>query len=44
MELTIRTPYQTILKGFDGFARILARTNEVKNKIFYILGCPCNIK
>ncbi|KAM3130852.1 hypothetical protein pb186bvf_017041 [Paramecium bursaria] len=28
MELTIRTPYQTILKGFDGFARILARTNE----------------
>lgn len=28
MELTIRTPYKTILKDFDGFSRILTKTNE----------------
>lgn len=29
MELTLRTPYQTILKDFDGFSRIVTKTNEV---------------
>ena len=29
MELTIRTPYKTILDKFDGFSRILAKSNEV---------------
>lgn len=29
MELTIRTPYRTILDKFDGFSRVLAKTNEV---------------
>jgi len=29
MELTLRTPYQTILKNFDGFSRIITKTNEV---------------
>lgn len=29
MELTIRTPYKTILDKFDGFSRIVAKTNEV---------------
>jgi len=28
MELTLRTPYRTLLKNFDGFSRILAKTNE----------------
>lgn len=32
MEVTIRTPYNTILKDFDGFSRILTKTNEVKRK------------
>ena len=29
MELTIRTPYRTIVSNFDGFSRVLAKTNEV---------------
>lgn len=29
MELTLRTPYQTLLKSFDGFSRIITKTNEV---------------
>jgi len=29
MELTIRTPYRTLVENFDGFSRILAKTNEV---------------
>ena len=29
MEVTIRTPYSTILKNFDGFHRIMTKTNEV---------------
>ena len=28
MELTLRTPYNTILEKFDGFSRILTKTNE----------------
>ena len=28
MELTLRTPYKTILKDYDGFSRILTKTNE----------------
>ena len=43
MELTVRTPYKTILDKFDGFSRIVAKTNEVivfVNKV----GCTYNIK
>ena len=32
MEVTIRTPYSTILKNFDGFHRIMTKTNEVMQK------------
>ena len=36
MELTLRTPYKTILKDFDGFQRIITKSNEaalvVQNK------------
>lgn len=28
MELTLRTPYKTYFDKFDGFSRILAKTNE----------------
>ena len=28
MELTIRTPYRTIVENFDGFSRVTAKTNE----------------
>jgi hypothetical protein len=28
MELTIRTPYKTFFKDFDGFTRVIAKTNE----------------
>jgi hypothetical protein len=28
MEATLRTPYRTILKNFDGFSRILTKSNE----------------
>ena len=28
MELTLRTPYKTILANFDGFQRIITRSNE----------------
>ena len=28
MEVTIRTPYRTIVENFDGFSRITAKTNE----------------
>lgn len=28
MELTVRTPYRTIVANFDGFSRVTARTNE----------------
>jgi len=28
MELTIRTPYKTIFDKFEGFQRIMAKTNE----------------
>ncbi|CAD8097716.1 unnamed protein product [Paramecium sonneborni] len=28
MELTVRTPYKTILDKFEGFSRIVAKTNE----------------
>lgn len=28
MELTIRTPYATILDKFEGFQRVLTKTNE----------------
>ena len=36
MELTLRTPYKTVLKDFDGFSRIITKSNEaalvVQNK------------
>ncbi len=28
MELTLRTPYKTYFDKFDGFSRIIAKTNE----------------
>ena len=28
MELTLRTPYGTLFDKFDGFSRIIAKTNE----------------
>ena len=28
MEVTLRSPYKTFLNNFDGFSRIIARTNE----------------
>ena len=28
MELTLRTPYKTFFENFDGFQRILTKTNE----------------
>ena len=28
MELTVRTPYMTIVENFDGFSRVLTKTNE----------------
>ena len=28
MELTLRTPYKTIFDKFDGFSRIITKTNE----------------
>ena len=28
MEVTLRSPYRTFLQNFDGFSRIIARTNE----------------
>jgi hypothetical protein len=28
MELTLRTPYKTYFENFDGFSRILTKTNE----------------
>jgi len=28
MEITIRTPYQTYLKNFSGFSRVITKTNE----------------
>ena len=28
MELTLRTPYKTYLEKFDGFSRIVAKSNE----------------
>ncbi len=28
MELTLRTPYETLFKNFDGFSRIITKTNE----------------
>lgn len=28
MELTIRTPYKTILENFEGFSRIITKSNE----------------
>ena len=28
MELTLRTPYKTYFDKFDGFQRIVAKTNE----------------
>lgn len=28
MELTLRTPYKTYFEKFDGFSRIIAKTNE----------------
>jgi hypothetical protein len=28
MTVTLRTPYATLLENFDGFSRILAKTNE----------------
>jgi hypothetical protein len=28
MELTLRTPYQTVLKNFEGFQRVLTKSNE----------------
>lgn len=28
MELTIRTPYRTLFENFDGFSRVLTKTNE----------------
>ena len=28
MELTLRTPYKTICEHFDGFQRVLTRSNE----------------
>ena len=28
MELTVRTPYRTIVENFDGFSRVTAKTNE----------------
>ena len=28
MELTLRTPYGTLFDKFDGFSRIVAKTNE----------------
>ena len=28
MEVTLRSPYRTFLNNFDGFSRIIARTNE----------------
>ncbi len=28
MELSLRTPYKTILKDFDGFQRLITKTNE----------------
>lgn len=30
MELTLRTPYRTVVANFDGFSRILTKSNEVK--------------
>ncbi len=36
MELTLRTPYKTFFKDFEGFSRVIAKTNEaaliVQNK------------
>ena len=31
MELTLRTPYRTVVANFDGFSRILTKSNEVGN-------------
>ncbi len=28
MELTIRTPYRTLFENFDGFSRVVTKTNE----------------
>lgn len=28
MELTIRTPYRTLFENFDGFSRVITKTNE----------------
>ena len=28
MELTLRTPYETLFTNFDGFSRIITKTNE----------------
>lgn len=28
MELTLRTPYKTYFENFDGFSRVIAKTNE----------------
>jgi len=28
MELTIRTPYRTLVSDFDGFQRVITKTNE----------------
>jgi hypothetical protein len=44
MELTIRTPYKTILSHFDGFSRVLAKTNEVPNLVSYLLRLPLSFK
>ena len=50
MELTLRTPYKTFLKDFDGFSRIITKTNEaslvIQNKsppALYVLP-PGNLK
>lgn len=44
MELTLRTPYKTYLNKFDGFSRIITKSNEaslvIQNKLpaaIYIL-------
>lgn len=42
MELTVRTPYKTIIDKFDGFSRIVAKTNEVLTQSN--LGCTYHIK
>lgn len=43
MELTIRTPYRTIVSNFDGFSRVLAKTSEVL-KINIHTGLSCHPK